>query len=101
MNKIYSIPVMLAIAAIMMFGQGSGAFLGIQKAFGYGGGGGGYVAPASKVGDVNNDGIVGENDFALLMSQWGQTGNTLSTDLNHDGLVNEDDFSLLMSTWTA
>ena len=91
----------------MMFGQGQGVFFGIQKAFGYGGGGGGgggyYIAPAvvNKVGDATGDGIVDENDFSLLMSQWGQTGTNLSADFNHDGVVDENDFSLLMSAWTA
>ena len=39
MKKIYSIPVIVAFAAIIMFGQGSGDFFGIKTAFGYGGGG--------------------------------------------------------------
>jgi len=39
MKKIYSIPLIVAIAAIMMFGNGQGDFFGIKTAFGYGGGG--------------------------------------------------------------
>jgi hypothetical protein len=38
MKKIYSIPFIVAIAAIMLFGQGQGDFFGIKTAFGYGGG---------------------------------------------------------------
>ena len=99
MKKIYFIPVVLAIAAIMMFGQGQGVFFGIQKAFGYGGGGGGYyIAPTpTPIPTITDD----ENGFSLMMSQWGQTGANLSADLNHDGVVDENDFSLLMANWTA
>ena len=98
MKKIYFIPVVLAIAAIMMFGQGQGVFFGIQKAFGYGGGGGGggYIAPVTTP-TISYD----EIGFSSLMSQWGQTGTNLSADLNHDGVVDEIDFSLLMANWAA
>ena len=37
MKKIYSIPSIVAILAIMIFGQGQGDFLGLKVAFGYGG----------------------------------------------------------------
>ena len=51
-------------------------------------------------GDINGDGAINEYDFALIMSQWGQTGSNLSADLNKDGVVNEYDFALLMSNWS-
>lgn len=66
-----------------------------------GGGGGGYVAPATKAGDITGDGVIGENDFSVLMSQWGQAGSGLSADLNKDGVVDENDFSILMANWTV
>jgi hypothetical protein len=65
-----------------------------------GGGGGSYTPPTTaKVGDINSDGKVDKYDFATLMSQWGQTGTTLTADLNHDGKVDKYDFALLMANW--
>lgn len=69
----------------------------------YGGGGGGFIpvpVPSIPKPDVNNDGVVNEYDFAILMSQWGQTGNNLSGDVNHDGVVDEYDLSILMADWS-
>ena len=65
-----------------------------------GGGGGSYVNPNTYgVGDINDDNTVNEYDFAIMMSQWGQTGTNLSADLNNDGVVDEYDFALLMANW--
>ncbi|MDD3970229.1 MAG: dockerin type I domain-containing protein, partial [Candidatus Pacebacteria bacterium] len=50
-------------------------------------------------GDLNNDGVVDEYDFSLLMANWGKTGDN-PYDLNNDGVVDEYDFSLLMAKWT-
>ena len=73
-----------------------------------GGGGGGTssippVIPSvvTKLGDIDANGVVDEIDFALLMSQWSQTGTGLSADLNKDGVVDEIDFSLLMANWAV
>jgi len=67
---------------------------------GGGGGGGGFyvpqtVAPVIVAGDINGDGVVDKYDFALLMMDWGDTGNS-AADLNHDGVVDKYDFALLM-----
>jgi len=67
------------------------------------GGGPGPTPPpvaTTIVGDANGDNKVNEYDFALLMSQWGQTGTNLSADLNKDGVVNMYDFALLMLNWS-
>jgi len=98
MKKIYSIPFIVAIAAIMMFGQSQGDFFGIKTAFGYGGGGG-NTTPTPISGDINNDNKVDILDFSVMMAQWGQTGSGLSADFNQDGVVNILDFSLLMANW--
>jgi len=69
---------------------------------GGGGGGGGYIPPivptTTKVGDANGDNKVNKYDFALLMSNWGETGSNIC-DLNGDSKVDKYDFSLLMSNW--
>jgi hypothetical protein len=55
--------------------------------------------PICKFADIDCDGPIGELDFSILMSQWGQTGPLLSADLNKDGIVDELDFSILMANW--
>ncbi|HDQ16903.1 MAG TPA: hypothetical protein ENN31_02170 [Candidatus Vogelbacteria bacterium] len=65
-----------------------------------GGGGGTVIIPIElELGDINGDGKVDEYDFAIMMSQWGQTGDNLSADLNNDGKVDEYDFAILMANW--
>lgn len=75
-----------------------------------GGGGGGSSATttssstattqtaATKPGDINNDKIVDELDFSVIMADWGKTGTSLA-DLNKDNVVDELDFSILMANW--
>jgi len=71
------------------------------------GGGGGSAPPpedpddTKKVkGDITGDGKVGKYDFALLMLNWGKTGEN-PADLNGDGVVDKYDFALLMMYWTG
>jgi len=66
---------------------------------GGGGGGGGSVIPTVKTGDINVDTKVDEYDFALMMSDWGESGSGISSDLNKDGTVDEYDFAILMLHW--
>ncbi|MGH7141151.1 MAG: chitobiase/beta-hexosaminidase C-terminal domain-containing protein [Minisyncoccia bacterium] len=69
---------------------------------GGGGGGGSFTPPASNlVGDINHDGKVDILDFSILMSEWGQTGSSVSADLNHDGVVDILDFTILLANWTG
>jgi hypothetical protein len=81
----YAIEPVVVTPAVVSGGGGGGV------------GGGSYTAP--KVGDINIDGKVDKYDFAAMMSQWGQTGASLSADLNHDGKVDKYDFALLMANW--
>jgi hypothetical protein len=48
-------------------------------------------------GDINLDGVVNGNDFAILASHFGHTvtGGWEQGDLNYDGTVNGNDFALL------
>jgi hypothetical protein len=66
---------------------------------GGGGGGGGSVTPTLAIGNIKGSGLVDKYDFAILMSQWSQTGSNLSADLNHDLAVNKYDFAILMTNW--
>ena len=54
-------------------------------------------------GDIDGDGIVGINDFLLLLAAWGPCGdcNGCPADLNGDCEVGIDDFLMLLAGWTA
>jgi len=71
------------------------------------GGGGGIVASnattatnGTVIGDINGNSKVDKYDFALMMSDWGETEIDLAADLNNDGKVDKYDFSLLMVNWS-
>lgn len=52
-----------------------------------------------KVGDFNQDGIINENDFTLLLFNWGSKTQYNSGDFNEDDWVNELDFTALLYWW--
>jgi len=54
--------------------------------------------PATILGDLNLDGQVNGADLGLMLSGWGQPGNT---DLNNDGTTNGADLGLQLSHWTV
>jgi hypothetical protein len=47
-------------------------------------------------GDLNNDGIVGAPDLAILLGAWGGPG---PADLDGDGIVGASDLTVLLSGW--
>jgi cyclophilin family peptidyl-prolyl cis-trans isomerase len=49
--------------------------------------------------DINNDGIVNFDDFAILSAYWGMAGRRLAGDLNNDRLVDYLDLLLLTEHW--
>jgi len=53
-------------------------------------------------GDIDGDGVVGINDFLLLLAAWGPCGdcNACPADLDGDCQVGIDDFLLLLGAWT-
>jgi hypothetical protein len=56
--------------------------------------------PPSKPGDVNGDGSVSVIDLSILLSHFGQSGQSRSTgDLNGDGMVSVIDLSILLSNF--
>ena len=55
----------------------------------------------TKPPDINGDGVVNCADLAILTSQYGQTGTSLSADLDGDGAVTLRDFSILASSWSS
>jgi serine/threonine protein kinase len=59
------------------------------------------TAPTPLVGDITGDGKVGCEDFAILSSEYGESGSGLPADLNHDGVVNLQDFSILAGHFTG
>src|SRR5690606_15784279 len=50
------------------------------------------------LGDLNSDGMVNDDDAAVLFTNWGQAADGSTTvlgDINHDGTVNDDDAAVL------
>jgi len=62
-------------------------------------------AATNLLGDINGDGSVGIFDLSLLLSSYGQTGSSCTTntsytcDLNSDGAVNIFDLSIVLSQY--
>jgi hypothetical protein len=55
--------------------------------------------PAPPCGDVNCDGVVGSQDIAMILSDWGVLSTFKRTDLNADGVVDSRDITILLSNW--
>lgn len=53
--------------------------------------------PQPLVGDINNDNVVNQTDFNLLVADFGGTNSP--ADLNHDGRVDIIDFNLLLRSY--
>ena len=51
------------------------------------------------IADINQDGIVDITDYSILVSQFFQTGDSLSADLNGDRIVDISDYSILVSNF--
>ncbi|MFA6963935.1 MAG: hypothetical protein WC227_04500, partial [Patescibacteria group bacterium] len=51
-----------------------------------------------KSGDINNDGVIDELDFASMLGNWGTPKNAM-TDYNRDKVVDELDFATLLTNW--
>lgn len=47
--------------------------------------------------DLDDDGVVGPIDLAILLSAWGTAGGP--ADLDHDGIVGPTDLTILLSAW--
>jgi hypothetical protein len=52
----------------------------------------------SVFGDLDDDGVVGPSDLAILLGQWGQAG---SADLDQDGAVGPGDLARVLGAWTT
>ena len=52
---------------------------------------------ALPVGDANGDDVVNILDFAVLVREFGQSGDTLRADFREDGNLNVLDYSLLVA----
>jgi hypothetical protein len=50
-------------------------------------------------GDLNNDGIVNLQDFAILAGDWMGEGNCIRGDIDHSGIVDYNDLSRLVDEW--
>jgi len=55
--------------------------------------------PENKIGDLNNDGVVDEFDYGMLIARFGNEGTpgTIIGDLNNDGVVDEFDYGMLIA----
>lgn len=51
-----------------------------------------------KTGDLNLDGKVNIADLSIMLSDWGDTTNSVA-DLNHDNIVNITDLSIFLRNW--
>jgi subtilisin family serine protease len=51
-----------------------------------------------KSGDINNDGVIDELDFASMLGNWGTPKNAMA-DYNRDNTVDELDFATLLTNW--
>lgn len=54
---------------------------------------------ADEVADFNNDGEIGAQDLALLLSHWGEVN--AAFDLNGSGRVDSGDLTILLNDWTG
>ncbi len=52
-------------------------------------------------GDIDEDGVVGASDVAMLLNGWGPVDPTVRADLNADSVIDAVDLALLLSRWTA
>lgn len=50
--------------------------------------------------DINNDGDINCKDTEILISQYGQKGQSLPADLNYDKIVNQIDYNTLLRNYT-
>lgn len=55
-----------------------------------------YLPRSTRIGDLNNDGVVDGADLGLLLDTWGERG---PADLNGDGIVNGGDLGILLGAW--
>jgi hypothetical protein len=53
---------------------------------------------AFRFGDLNLDGVIGAQDLATLLSNWGTQGPLLG-DVNRDGAINAQDLAILLGRW--
>jgi hypothetical protein len=52
-------------------------------------------------GDFDNDGVVGSNDMANLLGNWGASSFAENPyDLDGDGVVGAGDLAILVSNWS-
>ncbi|MHC4422358.1 MAG: DUF3466 family protein [Planctomycetota bacterium] len=54
--------------------------------------------PVPCTGDLNGDGVVGVNDFLMLLTAWGECSGC-PADLDGDGVVGVSDFLVLLAAW--
>ena len=59
--------------------------------------GNGAIDDCEHLGDLDDDGVVGASDLALMLTAWGSNG--AAADLNGDGLVGGADIALLLQRW--
>jgi hypothetical protein len=52
------------------------------------------------LGDLNEDGFVGQDDLNIVLGDWGQTVEVGSIgDLNLDGFIGQDDLNVILGAW--
>ncbi len=54
------------------------------------------------IGDLNEDGFVGQDDLDIVLGDWGQTVNAgAPPDPSGDGFVGQDDLDIVLCNWNA
>ena len=49
--------------------------------------------------DMDNDGVIGSGDLAILLAAWGGTNPLV--DVNNDGVVDSGDLAVLLASWNG
>lgn len=59
------------------------------------------IIGSQRLGDLNEDGLVGSQDLSIMLNNWGQTSfGSNPADLNNDGVVNAPDLTILVGNWS-
>jgi subtilisin family serine protease len=56
-----------------------------------------FGPPAPELGDLNNDGSIGQEDLGIVLAHWGQAHSP--ADLDGDGIVGQGDLGIVLALW--
>jgi len=59
--------------------------------------------PTPKIGDIDGNGVVNDDDATIMFANWGPAAGGSTTapgDINHNGIVDDDDATILFANWS-